>query len=56
MLQLRAKFQTLMVLCSRFVMDHKLQCSQEGLNCKPRTCKAVMLWPNEEVNNIDMLV
>ena len=36
-LQLRAKFQTSVVLCSKFFTDHKFRWHQEGLNCKPLT-------------------
>lgn len=39
--QLVPKFQTLMMLWLRFVIDHKFQWPYEALNCKPYTYKVV---------------
>ena len=33
--QLRAKFQTAKVSCSRFMIDQNFECPQKGLNCDP---------------------
>lgn len=36
-IQIKAKFQTLMMLCLIFIIDHRFQQPQQSLNCKALT-------------------